>query len=204
MEANPDIILKILDEDVEFFTDKINPNDVYVEYPLPNGARCFAPAESPRFEAFLRHRYRQLADTKLCPPDVFDYSEEREWDARYDLDKQVAIHRRVAGNLPGGKIFYFLADEQWRCVFISDAGWRVVQGTKVKFLRGQFDEAQAEPVSGGDLLKLLRPFVNMDQDSFILFTAFLVQAFSRSSSHFAAIISSLKGSGKSSVSYFPQ
>ena len=38
---NTNLMIEILDQDVLFFTDTLNPADVYVEYKLANGAICF-------------------------------------------------------------------------------------------------------------------------------------------------------------------
>ena len=198
-DANIDVIKQIFKEDVTFFTDKVNPNHVMVEYPKANGVRCFTSSEGPEFRSFLYVRYCELADEDLCPPDIFDYAEAKEHRAIYLQDNPVTVNRRVAGNLAKGKIVYFLADSKWRSVAVTAKAWKILQSKNTKFLRSQFDEAQAEPVGGGDLLSLLRPFINLDKDDFILFAAFLVQSFSRSSSHYAAIISSSKGTGKSTL-----
>ena len=117
----------------------------------------------------------------------------------YRQDHSVTVNRRVAGNLTKGKIVYFLADDQWRSVVVTAKEWRILQSKKVKFLRSQFQKAQTDPVGGKNLLTLMRPFVNLGRDDYILFVAFLVQSFSRSSSHYAAVISSSKGTGKSTL-----
>ena len=49
IDANISVIKKILAEEVEFFTDKVNPSAVYVEFPLPNNAICFSPISASRF-----------------------------------------------------------------------------------------------------------------------------------------------------------
>lgn len=197
-DVNVEVVKKILNEEVSFFTDELNETQVYIEYPLPSGARCFAPVKDGRFEAFLSHRYRTLADEPLCPSGVFDFLEMKKDDVLYSQTSKVTIHRRVAGTL-SNKILYFLADELRQTVMVTKDGWKIGQGKNVKFLKAPADLEQVKPVGGGDLLKLLRPFVNLPEDDFILFTAFLVQSFSRSSSHYAAIVSSNKGTRKSTL-----
>lgn len=199
MDVDVGVVKRILTEEVSFFTDKVNSSAVYVEYPLPNGAKCFASVDDARFHAFLDYRYCELADEDLCPSDIEDYVDAKSRHAVYLQDSPVAINRRVAGSLSKGKIVYFLADDKWNSVVVTAKGWRVTQSKKVKFLRSKFDAAQDQPVQGGNLLKLIRPFVNLDNDDFTLFVTFIVQAFSRSSSHFAAVVSSSKGTGKSTL-----
>lgn len=198
MSVDEDVILTILDEELIFFTDRDNETQVYVEYPLPSGATCFSPVKDGRFEAFLSHRYCELAEVRLCPSDVFHYLETKKDDVVYKQTNAVAIHRRVAGTL-SNKILYFLADEMRRSVRVAPGGWKIIHSKNVKFLKYPADKAQVMPIGGGNLLSLLRPFVNLDEDDFILFVAFLVQSFSRSSSHYAAVVSSSKGTGKSTL-----
>lgn len=63
---------------------------------------------------------------------------------------------------------------------------------------------QVVPISGGDLKELLRQFVNMKDNNFILFLIHLVQCFFDSSSHFISIISSSQGTGKSTLTNLMQ
>lgn len=199
-DINLQVVREILDEELVFYTDIDNASQVYVEYPLLSGAKAFVPIKNPHFEAFLSYRYRKLAEEALCPPEILDYLEAKAEDAVYEQYNAVRIHRRVAGTLTN-KILYFMADKKWQVVMVSPAGWAVGQSKKVKFLRLPADREQIMPArEGGDLLKLLRPFINLPDDDYILFVTFLVQAFSRSSSHYAAIVSSNKGTGKSTMS----
>lgn len=197
-DINEDVINQILNKEVVFYTDKDNPGQVYVDYPLPTGATCFSSAKAGRFEAFISHRYRQLAEEPLCPPEVFHYLEAKKDTVLYEQSNPVTIHRRVAGTL-AKKILYFLADEKWQSVLVTPDGWTICQNNKLKFMKYPADKPQIMPKRGGNLLALLRPFVNLPDDDFVLFTAFLVQSFSRSSSHYAAIVSSNKGTGKSTL-----
>ena len=48
-------------------------------------------------------------------------------------------------------------------------------------------------------MQLMAKYVNMAEEDLLLFVVYLVQGFSRSSSHFAAIVSSNKGTGKSTL-----
>lgn len=196
---NVDAINQIFDEEVEFYTDELNEESVFVEYPLPSGARCFTSSSNARFQAFLSVRYCELAEEALCPPAINAFLEAREQQALYSQSKRVAVNRRVTGSIATGKIAYFLGNEKWQSVLVDKKGWHIGRLRKTKFLKSTFDEEQVSPVGGGDLLALLRPFVNLEDDSFILFVLFMVQAFSRKSSHYAAVISSGKGTGKSTL-----
>lgn len=197
-KANPKIITKILNEEVSFYTDELNRGDVYVEYPLITGHIAFVPVKDTVFRAFLSYRYRELSKSLRCPTDIYAYLDDKIHDTIYAYPSPVAIHRRVAGTL-ASNVYYFLANDNWELVRVTTNGWKIIHSRKVKFLRAPADKAQVTPISGGDLLDLLRPFINLPQDDFVLFTVFLVQGFSRSSSHYAAIVSSNKGTGKSTL-----
>jgi len=197
-EINYVVMLRILNTEAEFYLDKDNPLNVYVEYPLNNGALALEPVESQMFKAFLGRRYRQLTK-ETRSPDFSELIRIKVEDARYEQSNCVRLHRRLAGSISKGKVVYFLADTGWSTVVASDKGWKLGHSKKLKFLRHAIDDAQVEPKTGGDLMELLRKYVNMNNEDFKLFVVYLVQAFSRSSSHFAAIISSDKGTGKTTL-----
>lgn len=198
-DINLKVMEEILDGEVTFYTDRINPVEVYVEYPLKNGALAFERSDSTMFNAFLGYRYRAKTSERVVP----DFAELiciKEQDAQFEQINAVTINRRVAGSISVGHIAYFLADETWTTVQVKAGKWTVGRSKKLKFTRASMNEAQVMPKSGGNLLVLLRKYVNMSDEDFILFAVYMVQGFSRSSSHFAAILSSGKGTGKSTLS----
>lgn len=195
---NYDAMKKIVDEEVTFFTDEQNDTDVYVEYERHNGARCFESIKSEHFESFLSYRYRQLnEDDEL--PDFKDHIKRKKADAIYLQDHRVPIYRRIAGSLPNNSITYFLADDKWNYVKITPKGYQTVATSEHKFLKTAMDAPQVKPLKGGNYLDLILPKINMAPDDRLLYAVYLVHGFSRTSSHFAAIISSEKGTGKSTL-----
>ena len=190
-------MIGILDEEVSFYTDVMNDTDVYVEYCCANGAICFEPIKSKKFNAFLGVRYRELTQV-LERPNYKELLAIKEEEAIYSQNNQVHIYRRVAGNM-NRKIVYFLSDPTWKSVLVTADGWRVCQMKKVKFLRYATDKSQVLPVKGGNYLDLILPKLNMDPDDALLYAIFLIQGLSRSSSHFLGIISSKAGSGKTTL-----
>lgn len=194
---NTDAIEKILDEEVKFYTNKLCETDVYVEYCGRTGAECFEPVKSTMFNSFIGYRYRELTGIKERP----DYKELlaiKCEDAIYLQKNQVVINRRVAGSLSKG-IVYFLANPLWESVIVKPGEWKVKHSKKTKFLKGVSDLEQVKPVSGRNCLKLLKPYINLKHDDFILLVVCIIQYFCRESSHFALIISSGQGTGKSTL-----
>lgn len=198
-EANEQLMREILDDHVTFYIDRDNRLQVYVEYPCYNGAVAMEPVSSEMFLAFLGHQYRQESDEMIMP----DYSELiaiKIQNMRYRQENPVQIHRRVAGSISKGKIAYFLADDRWTTVLISPNSIKKGRSKKMKFLKMPLDEPQVEPKGDCDLLQIMAKYVNLTHDELVLFVVWLVQSFSRSSSHFAAVLSSSKGTGKSTLS----
>lgn len=197
-EANTTLMRDILDEYVRFYTDEDNPSKVYAEYPCYNGAIALEAVDSKMFNAFLGHQYREESD-EMIAPDFSELLEIQVQNLSYRQNNTIRVHRRVAGSISSGKIAYFLADARWTTLLITADGCKKGRSKKLKFLRVPLDDEQVEPQSGGNLLKLMAKYVNMAHDEFILFVVYLVQGFSRSSSHFCAILSSSKGTGKSTL-----
>lgn len=198
VEANEKLMQEILDDEVMFYSDRDNPTNIFVEYPTYTGAYAFESINSAMFEAYLGFRYREISGENILP----DFSKLLAIESQNLIFKQeqgVRVNRRVAGSITKGSIGYFLADKSWSTILIKATGWKKAKSKKLKFLRSPFDQTQVEPVGGGNLLDLLGKYINMDQDSITLFIVHVVQAFSRYSSHFAAVLSSSKGSGKTTL-----
>ena len=197
MKIDEDAILESLDK-VTFYTEIGNPTSVYVSYKDLQGIRQFTQSTNEEFLAFLRHSYRVKADV-FCAPPLEPYIRAYEDDAivrKYETG--ITVHRRVFGNLTE-RIVYSLSNDQAEVVVISKKGWRVGQTEKFHFLKRPIDKAQVAPIAGGNLLTLLRPYVNLTKEEFLLFVVHLVQCFSRSD-HFVAILTGQQGTGKSSMS----
>ena len=197
-EANIASMQEILDEYVEFFVDQDNQSSVYVKYPRYNGAIALEPVNSKVFEAFLGFQYRQASDEQIIP-DFTELIAVIIQDIIYTQANPIRIHRRIAGSINKGKIVYFLADDRWTSFIVTAKGYKSGRSKKLKFLKSALDDEQVSPKDGGDLLKLMAKYVNLSHDELVLFVIFLVQSFSRSSSHFAAILSASKGTGKSTL-----
>lgn len=192
------IVWDILNTDVVFYVNKNDPTRSYAEYkdPATNVIRL-ASTTDPFFLAYLGCEYRsQSGDTGRPKFDEFIATKCDE--LLYERKNIVTICRRLSGSLQD-RIIYNLGDKDGQIVVVDEEGCSIYtsdQLTDHKFETMTTDEPQVEPVGGGNLLTLLRPFVNMSKDSFILFAVCLVQYFSRNSAHFAMVISSAKGTGK--------
>ena len=178
-----------------FWADKHNPGECYTRIYVNNHIECVS-VHSSDFYAHLRNKFREESGKS--------YSYNFKWlilektdEARFDESKKVVPYYRMAGS--DKSVTYFLADEHHKCIVINSKGWKLKNNSKYILLKKAEMEAQVMPVSGGDLKELLYPFINMDEDSFILFIINLVQCFFYNSNHFVAIISSAQGSGKTTL-----
>ena len=197
-EANVSLMRDILEEYVTFYIDRDNRTQVYVEYPCYNGAIALEPVNSMMFEAFLGHQYREESE-EMINPDFSDLITITTQNVRYRQEGLIQVHRRVAGSISKGKIAYFLADDHWTTWLITAKGSAKGRSKTLKFLKLGLDEAQVAPKGDCDLLQTLAKYVNLAHDDLVLFTVWLIQSFSRNSSHFAAVLSSSKGTGKSTL-----
>jgi hypothetical protein len=72
-------------------------------------------------------------------------------------------------------IYIDLADDQHHVVEISASGWRIINDTPIKFLRPTGMRPLPEPRQGGSI-EQLRPYANLTDAGFILFTQLLIDA----------------------------
>lgn len=197
MSADETVMQEILDKSVRFWIDEDNKKNVYVEYKRYNGAYCLVPYEDEHFRAFLGYKYRKMTKDTILP-NFNELLEIKRQDTIYMEKNLTKINRRVAGSLRD-KIVYFLADDMRQSIIIRPDGWKSAFRTKTKFIKTEADLPQVEPIGGGDCLKLLKPYINLPETDFKLLVICLIQFFSRQSSHYAMVISSAKGTGKSTL-----
>ena len=198
MSTDKAVMKKILDDTVRFWLDCDNQTNVFVEFKNNQGAVYFEPIGSTYFLAALGCRYREETGEDDVLPNFSELLAVKSQQVIFERQNMVSINHRVAGSL-NSRIAYFLADEQRRTVVVEPDGWKIVVKAKEKFVKREADLPQVRPTRGGNCLTLLRPYVNLSDDDFKLLVIWLIQAFSRESSHNALVISSAKGTGKSTL-----
>lgn len=196
MKINEETVINILSS-CEFFTDQENPLDVYVRYTDTYGIKRFVSTKNREFRVFVRDCYRNTEDTFIAP--ILDgYIQAFEDDAIvHKQETGVSIYRRLSGDLTD-RIIYNLANHQGQTVHITSEGWKTKSNSDVHFLVHPLDIPQATPIPGGDLVTLLRPYINLSGQDFLLFLVYLISCYTRSD-HFIAILTGAQGSGKSSA-----
>ncbi len=96
--------------------------------------------------------------------------------ALYDGDEYELFVRKAEHN---GKVYVDIGDGSWRVIEISKDGWQIIEDSPVRFYRPNSLLPLPIPEAGGDIRDFQR-IVNIaegDEDSWILFTAWLSQAF---------------------------
>jgi hypothetical protein len=95
-------------------------------------------------------------------------------------------------------VYLDLADDRRRVVEVGPDGWRIINDPSVHFLRGPDMRPLPAPETGGSI-EMLRSLINVDDDDFILVTAWLVGAFRAGNEHPILIIEGAEGSAKSTL-----
>lgn len=87
--------------------------------------------------------------------------------------EESAVYVRVAEH--NGNVYLDLANETWQAIKITPTGWQIVNEPPVKFRRPKGLQRLPNPVHDGDL-NALRPFVNVDDDNWILLSGWMIGA----------------------------
>ena len=201
-EINRALVKDILDS-FTYYNDVQDESSCYVEYKMATGEKLFEPLDSKMFAAYVKELYRletdEYVDFSLRP-----FLNIRRQGLMVNGDRKVKICHRLTGSIASQEIQYFLADDMRNIFYISPDEIGFLQensGTDVRFLKKTADQPQVVPEdSDRDLFTLLRPYVNLGDEDFLLFVINLVHFFSRNASHYGMIFSSDKGSGKSTLS----
>ena len=105
-------------------------------------------------------------------------------------------HLRVAEH--EGVYYLDLTDEAWRAVKITAAGWEVISEPPVRFIRNRAMKALPIPQPGGSL-EDLRPFVNVNDDDWVLVLGWLVAAMRPRGPYPMLVLNGEQGSAKSTT-----
>jgi hypothetical protein len=130
------------------------------------------PIRSASFRHWLQHRYYLQVDRVPGSQALQDALGQLSAAAMFANDTQ-PVFTRIAGQ--GDAIYLNLADEYWRSVEITAAGWSVVNAP-VRFRRPNGMLELPVPQRGGRLDELRR-FINATDEGFVLSCAWLVGAF---------------------------
>lgn len=192
-------------KDINFLTDANDPTVTYAEFTVPAiGAtsypyKAFVDIHDERLKAYIRKFVLPniQEDEKITVSELLQ-------DAKDILmlggnPDRVAPRVRTAGKLNEGLVEYDLNNPNHEYIRVTQDSWVVSKKHKHKFLKRNTLGCQITPVhTEKNLLTLIKPFVNTDRNSRILFSAWLVQSFCMGN-HSAMLVQAPAGSGKSSL-----
>lgn len=182
-------------KDVSLFVDKDNLTRVLIRYKVDNHYEV-RELYDKTFIAWLSNNMRISLDELIIPSVPIRLNAYR--DEAIALGNTRKIYYRIAGNSKA--LVYFLADKDWHYVYVDKNGYRITKKTSPLFMRTANTKEQVQPKGNKDILDVLRRFVNLKDDDFILFAVHLIQSFFPRSSHFISIVSSSHGTGKTTFS----
>jgi phage/plasmid primase-like uncharacterized protein len=107
------------------------------------------------------------------------------------------VHLRVAEL--DNRFYIDLADDKWRCIEVSTAGWRICSEPPVLFRRKAGMLPLPVPAIGGSV-ELLRPFLNIrSEDDFILLVSYALAALTPRAPYPVLAIAGSHGGAKSTL-----
>ena len=186
-------ILINLTADIDLFHDATDTGFADLEI---SGHRETWPLRSKGFKRWIARRY--FEETGSAPNSEALYSALNVIEARAHFDApQQEVFIRVAGH--DGKLYLDLADDAWRAVEIDRGGWRLVERPPVRFRRSSGMQPLPAPEPGGSI-DLLRPFLNVNKDDFILVVAWALAVLRDRGPYPVIALSGEQGSAKSTFS----
>lgn len=99
-----------------------------------------------------------------------------------------------------GKIHYDLHNDQMEVVIVDKEGWKISKNNDIYFKQSANIFEQVKPISNNrNIIDLLRPYINLDEEEELLFIVYLVSCFILGIQHPIMNITGGKGTGKSTM-----
>jgi hypothetical protein len=176
-----------------FHTDTGDP---YAAVPV-RGHRETHPVRSTAFRGWLRREYWSRYGVPPNGSALTDAVETLAASAEFG-ERVENVFVRVAR--VDQTVYVDLADAAWQVVEITQDGWRIGEGSQVRFRRPGTMAPLPPPVPGASL-DLLRPYLNLPDDAaWRLYVGALVAAFRSGGPYFVLVITGEQGSAKTSSS----
>lgn len=181
-----------LTADLELFHDEAGTGYFTAEL---GGCREVWPISSRAGADEVQRRYLRATGRGLPAQTLRDVLATLDARARFD-GPQRAVHLRVARL--GDRVLLDLADERWRVVEVTGAGWRVLDRAPAAFVRRSGMAALPEPQRGGSVDELL-PFLNVGEADFKLCVGWLLAALGGRGPFPVLVLQAEQGAGKSTA-----
>jgi hypothetical protein len=192
--TQPQTLIKLTEEGATLWKtpDQVGYATVKIENHLENW-----PINSKQFRRWLTGRYWDVLDLTAGEKAIKSAMEIIEHKALAGLTHEVHLRLARVGNV----IFWDLANEEWECIEITAAGWKIVSNPPVKFRRTGQTATLPYPVTGGSLDDF-RPLVRPDEDSWLLIKGFLLDCLKGRGPYQIMVITGEQGSAKSTLARF--
>lgn len=191
-------------ENINFFADANDPTVTYAEVEVPTvGAsntpyKMFVHIDDEKLKSYIRLFVIPNTGIKASAAELIQ--EAKDILSLGGNPDTVAPRIRTAGKLTGGLIEYDLNTPSHEYIKITPKDWKLTSKTRHKFLKRNTLGTQVCPhETDKHLIDLLRPHINMNEDSLILFAAWLAQSFCMGN-HACVLLTAEAGSGKTSLS----
>ena len=130
------------------------------------------PIRSKAFRDWLSHQFWQVQRKAPSSQALTDALGVIDGLARYESPEH-PVFLRVASK--SGRLYLDLSDQDWRCIEITEDGWRIISRPPVRFIRRPGMLPLPPPTAGGNL-HMLWDFLNVSAEERVLVFAWLVQA----------------------------
>ncbi len=155
------------------------------------------PVDSKHLRSWLTHQYYRIHEHAPNLTALKTAVNTLSARARFD-GTPVTMHNRVAWH--DDAVYYDLADARWRAVRITGDGWELVHNVPPLFRRYKHQNAQVDPVHGGDLDELFEIVNISDPQLRLLFKVYLVSCLIPEMPHPICFLHGPQGSSKSTTS----
>lgn len=178
---------------------KTPENDTYARVPVGDHFEVWS-VKSRSFSSWLSHLFYQEEGKAANREGLSSAKTVIEGRAQFDSPTH-PVFTRIGKK--DDKIFVDLADAQWRSLEIDAEGWRIVDDPPVMFLRGAGMLPLEEPSGDAYLDDILRPFINVEDDSsWTILASWLLMAVHPDGPYPVLVLHGEQGSSKSTVSKF--
>lgn len=192
-ETDQEALIRLGSMGVTYFLT--SDREVFADVAL-NGHRETWPLSSTQYSEWLLHRF--FEDKERIPTGAQLKNALHFLRARASVRESAHhdVHLRIAEQ--DGNVYLDLADQSWRAVEISPEGWRVVNDPPVRFRRTAAMRPLPTPERGGSIDEL-RQFINLDDSSFMLAVAFILDALRVGRPHPVLYLAGGEGTAKSTA-----
>ncbi len=185
-------------EHIAFFCD--HKRKPYAKVPVDGHIEIWPirPQDDDHFEVWMRLLFYQMT-SGIIDARSMDLAIGCFVMKAYQAEQEQVYVRQAAHN---GDKYIDLCDKDWRVVKIAGdgSGWQIIDKSPVAFIRPEGMMSLPEPQHGGDM-KVLRSFLNVDDDSFKKALMWLLGAYHPTGPYAALLVSGPAGSGKSTLGW---